>query len=345
MARRPRIEDVAQAAGVSVATVDRVLNGRAVVRAETAQRVSEAAVAIGYHGAAAIRARVMAHVPEYTLGVVLQKERHAFYQDFAAALDHAARLDTGRRWRIVLRFAPGQAPGDFAQAIAGLAGKVQAVAATGIDHHEVTEAVTLLRHRGVPVFSLLSDFAQGVREMYLGTNNLKTGRTAGWLMQRVAPRPGKLAVFIGGHRFHGHDLRETGFRSYFREYAPGFEFLETMINLETRTLTYEATLDLIGRHPGLTGIYCAGGGMEGAIAAVREAGQAGRLGLIVHELTPESRQGLMEGTVSALLATPLDVVAADVLGVIARTLDQGPADNPGQRFVMAQIITPEGLTA
>ena len=35
MARRPTIEDVAREAGVSVATVDRVLNNRARVREET----------------------------------------------------------------------------------------------------------------------------------------------------------------------------------------------------------------------------------------------------------------------------------------------------------------------
>ena len=37
MARRPTIQDIAEEAGVSVATVDRVLNGRLKVREETAQ--------------------------------------------------------------------------------------------------------------------------------------------------------------------------------------------------------------------------------------------------------------------------------------------------------------------
>ncbi len=343
MARRMRIEDVARAAGVSVATVDRVLNGRAAVREETARKVSTAAEAIGYHAAPAIRARVLAGQPEIHLGVVLQKERHAFYQEFAARLTEAAAADPSRRWRVSVRFARGSAPGDFAEAIGAMAGKVQAVAATGIDHHDVTAAVDTLRARGIPVFALLSDFAQGLREAYLGTNNLKTGRTAAWLMQRIAPGPGKLAVYIGGHRFHGHDLREAGFRSYFREYAPGVEFLDTLINLETRQLTYEATLALIDRNPDLAGIYCAGGGMEGAIAAVRETGHHGRTALIVHELTPESRQGLLDGTVSVVLATPLAGLAQEILAAAAHTLEHGMAASPGQRFVNPLIVTPESL--
>ena len=43
MAKRPTIDDLAAAAGVSVATVDRVLNGRHKVREATAKRVAEAA--------------------------------------------------------------------------------------------------------------------------------------------------------------------------------------------------------------------------------------------------------------------------------------------------------------
>ena len=39
-------------------------------------------------------------------------------------------------------------------------------------------------------------------------------------------------MFVGSHRFHGQEMREIGFRSYFREYAPEFELVETMVNLE-----------------------------------------------------------------------------------------------------------------
>ncbi|WP_347266598.1 LacI family DNA-binding transcriptional regulator [Paracoccus sp. (in: a-proteobacteria)] len=343
MSSRPTIEDVARAAGVSSATVDRVLNGRARVRAETARKVSDAAEAVGYHAATAIRARALSGLQECHLGVVLQKERHAFYQEFAARIHEAARQDPQRNWRVTMRFSPGQSPADFAEAIAAMAGKVQAVAATGIDHHEVSAAVTLLRERGIPVFSLLSDFAAGLREAYLGTNNLKTGRTAGWLMHRIMRQHGRLAVFIGGHRFHGHDLRETGFRSYFREYAPEIGFLDTMINLETRQLTYETTLEIAARHPDLAGIYCAGGGMEGAIAAIRELGLAGRVALIVHELTPESRQGLLQGVVSVALATPLQPLAGELLAAVAHVLEHGMAENPGQRFLAPLVVTPESL--
>ena len=144
------------------------------------------------------------------------------------------------------------------------------------DHPSVTAAVEALRDRGVPVFALLSDFAAGVREGYVGREQPQ-GRAHRGLDDRPArrARPGKVAVFVGSHRFHGQELREIGFRAYFRENAPEFEVLETLVNLETRQITHEATLSLLQRHPDLVGLYVAGGGMEGAIAALREEGMAG----------------------------------------------------------------------
>ena len=47
---------------------------------------------------------------------------------------------------------------------------------------------------------------------------------------------GKVAVFIGGIRWHGHILRETGVRGYLRDHAPQLELLDAIVNLETRTL-------------------------------------------------------------------------------------------------------------
>ena len=78
--KRATIADLSREAGVSVATVDRVLNGRLKVREETARKVHEAARRIGYHGANAIHSRILADLPELHFGIILQKGGHAFYR-------------------------------------------------------------------------------------------------------------------------------------------------------------------------------------------------------------------------------------------------------------------------
>ncbi len=341
--KRATIADLSREAGVSVATVDRVLNGRLRVREETARKVEEAARRIGYYGANAIHSRILADRPELQFGIILQKGSHAFYQAFAQEIERQLADQTGYRLRATLRFVESTRPGELAQQLASMAGKVQAVAATGLDHHEVTQAVAELRARGIPTFSLLSDFAQGVRESYVGLNNLKVGRAIGWLMSHMARRPGKIATFLGGHRYHGHELRETGLRSSFREYAPELELLGAQLNLEERQVTYEATHAILETHPDLSGIYCIGGGMEGAIDALRESGRAREVMLVINELTDFSRGALQDGTVKIVLGTPLRQLCAELVPLMVHTVEKGPAETPGQRFLPFEIWTPESL--
>ena len=327
MARRPGLVELAEAAGVSVATVDRALNGREKVRGDTVARIADAARKLG-HPAALRLAGVAADQPEVRFGVALHKQGQDFYKAFAEELQRAVGEARGVRGRLVLEFSTSQAPSEMARLLRGMAGRCDVLAATAVNHPEVTAAVQFLRDDGMHVFSLLSDFAEGSRSGYLGLDNLKHGRTAGWMMALAAKTPGKLAIFVGGHRWHGHELRETGFRTYLREKAPQLEVLEAMVNLETRQLTYEATLALLARHPTLRGVYVAGGGMEGAIAALREVRRPD-VTLIVSALTPDSRAALAEGVATMVLDTPLEKLCRALMATMTNAaLNPGPTDRP-----------------
>lgn len=341
MADRPTIADLARAAGVSVATVDRVLNGRHPVRKETAERVAAAATGLGYHAAGLIRRRLAEDLPHVRLGFVLQKPRQAFYQEFERELRRAAAAASGVRATAEIDFTHGAAPAHIVEQLEAMAARVQAVAMVAPDHPTVSAAVEALRARGVPVYALLSDFAPGVREGYVGVNNRKVGRTAAWMVAHAAARPGKVGLFVGSHRFDGHDSREIGFRAYFRENAPEFEVLESMVNLDTRQITQEATLSLLGRHPDLVGLFIAGGGMEGGIEALREKGR--RLAVVVPEITPESRAALADGLITMAIATPLPALCRELVALMVGRIVRGAAGAPGQIFLPFDIYLPENV--
>lgn len=343
MARRPTITDLARESGVSVATVDRVLNGRAKVREETARRVYEAAQRIGYHAAALIGQRMLSDQPEMRFGFVFPKARQTFWQAVAREMEAAVIRSPGIRGKMVLEFAPSQSPADMAELMTGLARDCDAIAANAVNHVRITDTVAQLQAQGVPCFALLNDFAQGIRRGYIGLNNMKAGRVAAHMMFKAVRQPGKLAVFVGGYRWHGHELRETGFRSYFREFGRDFVLLDTLVNLETRQLTYETTLDLLQRHPDLRGLYCAGGGMEGAIAALREARRPGELALILHELTPESRAALDDRYAEMAIATPLERLCQDTIDLMIAAIRQQDTATPGQHFLRPDLHLPESV--
>jgi LacI family transcriptional regulator len=343
VAKRPTISDLARAAGVGVATVDRVLNGRLPVREETARRVYEAANSIGYHAAGLIRQRMRQELPEYRLGFLLQKPGHHFYQEFAHEIGNAVGQAVNFRGAAAIEYCASQAPDEIVAKLKSLAGRCRAIGVVAPDHPSITAAVHEMKARNIPVFSMLTDCAAGIREGYVGVNNRKAGRTAAWMIANAAKKPGKVALFVGSHRFHGHELREIGFRAFFREEAPEFTVLDTMVNLETRQITSEAMSEILRWHPDLAGCYVAGGGMEGAIAAIREAQMEHPPVMIVNEITPESRAALADKIVTMVMATPLPRLCRELVELMGHAIERGAANAPGQTFLPFDIYLPENI--
>ncbi len=333
MARQPGMRALAETAGVSVSTVDRVLNGREAVRADTVALVAAAAQRIGH--AAAARLGAVPTGPVLRIGVLLHKQGQEFYQNFARALEQAVLATAGAR--LVLDFATSQSPTEVAGLMRGLALRCDVMAATAVNHPEITAAVRDVQAMGVPVFALLSDFALGIRAGYIGLNNMKSGRVAGWTMAMAARDPGTVAVFVGGARWHGHETRDKGFRAYLREAAPHLRVLKTLVNLETRALTYDATLMLLARQTDLRGIYVAGGGMEGAIAALKDAQAASRVALVVPELIRDARDGLKGGWVTLVCSTPLQQLTRDLVALLGKAALAGAVASGGP----AHFLSPE----
>ena len=341
MANRATIKDVAREAGVSVTTVDRAINGRATVSPDTLRKIADAARRVGYHGMGSFRDRLDKSLPELKFGFVLLKQSQEFYQNFALEIERAVAERSDVRGEAIIRYSSSQSPAEFAEILTDLGKTCDAIAGGAVNDRRLDRIVQDLKEKNVPVFSLLNDFAQGIRKNYLGLNNVKVGRLAGWLITRTAHEPGKLAIFVGGNRWHGHDLREVGFRSYVREAGRGFSVLDTLVNLETRQLTFEATLDLLDRHPDLKGIYVAGGGMEGAIAALRERHPEPKVALIVNELTAESRAALVDGYATMVIATPLSELCKDVVDMMIAASGQADDGVPGQHFLDPRLHLPE----
>lgn len=341
MSKRATISDLAEEAGVSVATVDRVLNGRLPVKAGTARRVADAAMRIGFHAANLIDRQANQSGREIRLGFLLQKPEQLFYQQFAAAIEAACQSASGFRARPVIGFSSSPDIDKVVEEMKRLAARTDAIALVTPDNAALGPAIEALQAQGKPVFSLLSDFAPGSRSGYVGVDNRKVGRTAAWMIAKCAKRPGKVALFVGSHGFHGHELREIGLRSYFREHAPQFSVLETFVTHEAVEVTQDILAALLRREPDLVGCYVGGGGSEGAIAAMRAAALAEPPVLICNEDTPLTRQALTDGIASLAIVTPVARLSRELVSLMGQVLNDGGSG--GQSFLQFDLLLPESF--
>ncbi|MEY4909626.1 MAG: hypothetical protein RL260_3344, partial [Pseudomonadota bacterium] len=135
------MEDVAHASGHSLATVDRVLNGRSNVRADTAQHIREAAEALGYFAAGVIRERLREVRPRRTLGFLLQRPDAVFYRGLTDELVRATKACASIQGRAVVDYVKSQSPELVAEHIVQLGTQAEALAVVVADHPLVTEAL------------------------------------------------------------------------------------------------------------------------------------------------------------------------------------------------------------
>ncbi len=287
---RATIADVARHAKVSVATVNRVLAGRQPVRPATAARVLEAAEAIGFYGAGAIRQRLNSEAPLRTLGFLVQQKSMPFHTQLARALTVETETSTAIRGRAQIDFSDDLEPATTMRRLMALAETCDAIALVSADHPLLTSAIDELDRRGIPVFALVSELNAPARRGYIGVDDRRMGRTAGWLASKIA-REGELAIFVGSHRHLCQEQREIGFRSFIREHAPGFTVLEPYLTHEMENLASDVTDALLKRHPEVRGLFVAGGGILGVLRALRDVGPPAGLCTISVEYNPETLGG------------------------------------------------------
>lgn len=342
MVKRPTIADLAHHAGVSVATVDRVLNRRLPVRDDTVQRVVAAAEAIGYHATGLLKRRI-SELPRRNFGFLLQKRADAFYQAFGAELAQAVKMTAQVQGKAVVEYVDELVPSLIASRIRDLGQRADALALVTVDHPLVNDAVDDLVAAGKVVVTLLSDIASAARTAYLAVDSRKAGRTAAWTISRLAKRPGKIGILVGSHRYLSQETAEMSFRSYIRENAPDFQLLEPVINLDDERIAYEAVSDMVARNPDLAGIYVSGGGQHGMIEALRDEKAGDRVIGVCNELTAKTKSALIDGTIDLVLGTPVRAMAARATDIMSLALASPSHESFGPVLFPADIFISENI--
>jgi LacI family transcriptional regulator len=320
--RRVTVHDVARVAGVSLATVDRVLNGRPGVRAETAERVAEAIRALDFRRD--LSASLLARSRDLSISFLLPGGGNAFMQQLAAAIGRRAEALKGERVSLGLRTVPAFDGTALARAIDGLDPKLcDCAVIVATEHPRVRDAVDQAGRRGIPILTLVSDLAGSARRHFIGIDNLAAGRTAASLLGRFCPR-GRIGLVAGSLNLFDHQQRLDGFRAVATVEFPGLEIVGPLEGHDDDSETERAVTRLIAEQGPLDGLYSIGAGTAGVIHALARGGLAGRMRVVAHELTDAARDGLKTGTIDVVLDQNPDREIAAALAM-ARSVVMGLA--------------------
>jgi LacI family transcriptional regulator len=200
-------------------------------------------------------------------------------------MEDAAFNAAGAEIDLRIEFLEDLSPQNVAVRALALAEDCHAICLTAAGHPVVTEALERIQSKGVPVFAFVSQISVTGQMSYIGLDNWKVGRTSAWTFANICKIPGKIGILMGNPRYRNQEMNETGFRSFFREHAPDFTLLEPISTFESAAVAQEMTEKLLVDHPDLAGLYISGGGISGALAALRASGRAGQMVVVGYDLT------------------------------------------------------------
>ncbi len=330
---------------MSVSTVNRVLNQPDSVRQATRERVMGAAQDIGFYGLGAIRHAVRAGRQTHRLGVLLQQKARRFYSDLGQAITNAAASlqGSGQDIELTLVYLDDLSPHHVAERLIALSETCDALALVAAQHPIVADAIDAVCERGIPVAGLIAPLYAQSNIGFVGIDNWKVGRTAAWAFDKMARQPGKIGILVGNHRYRNQELNESGFRSYFREHNCTFTLLEPLSTYESAAAARELVETLLANEPDLTGLFISGGGITGALAALRDTPKREDFVAIGYELFSETRAALIDGTLTMAISHPMDALARETIATLISAKQAGAAAG-GQRVALGfEIYTSENI--
>lgn len=293
--QKATLADVARTAGVSLATVDRVINQRGSTNAETEQRVFAAARALNLD-------RALTNIPSRTLrfSIVLILSNAAYFQKLRHSVRLARSLFKDFNISITTHWFNLGELDRALDAIRAAGSDCHGLIYAGLDHPEVVATLDALPP-SCPIVTFATDLPSSRRVAYFGPDNFATGRLAGDLLGRFAAgRRGSVLILIGTQRYTGHRQREMGLRSVMAErYAnllaePSFETLE-----DPERANAHVAMSL-RRRTDIVAIYNSSNGNRAISDTLLAMGRSEVI-FINHELTERTRSHLMNGVVDVII--------------------------------------------
>ncbi len=334
---RVTLSDIAEESGVSLATVDRVLNARGGASKRTQAIVQAVAARLGY--LPEVERQEQALVP-VRLMFLFPLGTNAFVRD----LQDQIRLQAPQFAEVEAQIETiaGFDPAVMAARLKALESRVDGVGVLALDHPLVREALRSLVAAGTHVVTIGSDILQVPHLGYIGIDDAQAGRLAGYMVGRLLGRGarGKVAFFAGSLAYRGHQEREIGFRQVLTQDFPGLEIVECREVQENRDRAKAELIALVERHPDLAAVYSAGGGTAGIAAGLVARSHDQEIVFIAHDLTGSNKALLLNGTLDAVIDQNARVEIREALNTLINATRQNPYRMVPPRL---QIIFKENL--
>ena len=297
---RPTTKDLAEAAGVSRATVDRVLNCREGVRKKTVDRVNAAIAELGF--VRNIAAANLAKSRTYRFLFVLPRSGDQFLDEILKHIREAETVFAADMVSTEVRHVDENDPHRIASFLGSLSSNsTDGVAVMAPETPQVRDAILRLRERHVHVVPFISNQTL-TGDDWVGIDNRAAGATAATLIGRFLPRrPGGLMVIADSIQSRDSLERRSGFDAVINASFPHLVALPSLETYGSEDRTRRIISTSFQHEIDIVGIYIISSEARVPLAVISQNPVPQSVVTVAHERTPCTVAALMDGTLDAVI--------------------------------------------
>lgn len=315
------MKEIAQMAGVSRGTVDRVLNNRGGVNAQTEAKVREVIRAMDYKPNLA-GITLAAQKKKLQLGVILFSGNPFFDKVLEGVQSKESEL-AGYGCTVTVMQVAFSLEAQLSAIDQLVQEGIHGIALAPYNDKKVREKIDWLYEQGIPVVTFNTDIEHSKRIAYVGSNYYQAGQTAASLMHLMLPHTDVQAgIVLGDRNILCHAERVNGFRSRLEEAYHHIHLVSLVENHDDEIESYEQTLALLHAHPEINALYFAAAGVYGGCRAIHSLNRKD-LTIIAHDRVDTTREQVLNGTIAATICQQPHMQGSRPLTILFNYLTAG----------------------
>ena len=295
MTHRFPIKEIALQSGLSTATIDRALNGRAHVSPQTQERVKAAISEL-----TAQEQQLAARGRRLFVDIIVEAPQR-FTTEVRAACEAVLTENRSAVFRPRFHFFETLPEPELLTLLHRIEKRgTQGICIKARNAPAIQAEIDRLVARGLPIFTLVTDILPSQRFGYLGVNNLRAGQTAAYLMaQSLMGRTGTILTTRSRDDFFGEAERHKGFLHSLGDMQPDLRIIDISGGggLFANTLSH---ISDVAATENILGVYSMGGGNRVLLTELSR-GAHQRPFFIAHDLDKENLNLLEAGQLDFVL--------------------------------------------
>lgn len=335
------IKEIAELAGVSRGTVDRVLNNRGSVNPQTQKKIRDIADRLNYqpNKAGLILA---AQKKNLKIGVILFQDSNPFFKEVIKGVKAKADELSGYNCTILIKQVPFQVKAQLEAVKALVSEGIHGLVISPYNSPLIENEINRLYDINIPVVTTNTDICSK-RLAYVGSNYYLSGQTAAGLLGRMTFGDIYVGIVTGSSHILCHTERIAGFTGIIESCYKHVRIIETVENNDDDVESFKVVQRLLMTYPQINALYFAAAGVYGGCKAVTSMNLQEKIKIFTYDNVETTKQLVKNGIITATICQQPFVQGYKPLEILSKYLLEGVTPNNTKNYVSTDIRISENI--